>query len=511
MTLKFALEHCVDCEKHQHHTKHDSRKYARYVLEVTLALQCAFPSCEVVVNSVRPRLGAWELSMRGESTAQHHQVFSKLATGKWPQITRVLGLIRQILECNPSLALEAEGRRHVESPCSTSVGQAHWVTSVASPLRRNPCSKESGTARELCRAKSIGGLHRHHAAAGSDVGRGSIGHCARLPPGQPRGPTELDASASRAEAPSIGPTASEAFSASELCGRRIDELNSIRFARRRGKVRPTSAPHLSRRNAIRPGGQSSDERDASRALPARMGLDAHFDQLLDSAGVERILAIGDCHGSRTLCRLSRKVLSCFHGGSIYSWVSGRRSIPSLSELAGPVHACTYVVVFSYGEIDCRCHAAKFKDDVEMLSMPYAATIRAYVDSFVNAFDGARVVPIVLAVPPATDQGYNPAAPFIGALPDRVAATDLLNASLEVACMKHELAFTGAYTWSFAKSENGALRRDMSDGHVHIRPGLCDSVLQCMRQLVCDKIESQAALAPNVQAVHSGTTSIAADL
>ena len=126
-----------------------------------------------------------------------------------------------------------------------------------------------------------------------------------------------------------------------------------------------------------------------------------------------ILSIGDCHGGRTLRLLSSAVESHFFGGSIYSWVSGQRELPPLRGLlrrrSGPR---VVVAVFSYGEIDCRCHNAKWADDVEgQLAAPYVDKVRQYVSE--SCSRRLRVLPIVLAVPPATDEGDVAAAPLAG--------------------------------------------------------------------------------------------------
>ena len=84
-----------------------------------------------------------------------------------------------------------------------------------------------------------------------------------------------------------------------------------------------------------------------------------FDAALRTAGVRRILAIGDCHGGKALGLFSTLVRSHFEGGSMYSWVHGKRSLPPVesvlvkSDRRGPG---VVVIAFSYGEIDCRCHA-----------------------------------------------------------------------------------------------------------------------------------------------------------
>ena len=38
-----------------------------------------------------------------------------------------------------------------------------------------------------------------------------------------------------------------------------------------------------------------------------------------------------------------------------------------------------------------------------------------------------------------------------------------------------LLFTGCDTWNFAATDEGCLRTELSDGHVHIQPWLCGPV------------------------------------
>lgn len=193
-----------------------------------------------------------------------------------------------------------------------------------------------------------------------------------------------------------------------------------------------------------------------------------------------------------MCLFSAMTEVHFHGGCIYSWIAGKRHIPALSSITRCAQGC--IVVFSYGEIDCRCHANKFSREVHGLAEPYARAVRTYVESY-TAFlhksqQEAQVVPIVLAVPPATDQGYNPLAPSKGTLATRVQATELLNTALAEACAKEGVAFTGVDTWDFAKSENGSLRPELSDGHVHIESALCGPVHQRIRQLLTERLPVQ---------------------
>ena len=202
-----------------------------------------------------------------------------------------------------------------------------------------------------------------------------------------------------------------------------------------------------------------------------------FDAALRTAGVRRILAIGDCHGGKALGLFSTLVRSHFEGGSMYSWVHGKRSLPPLesvlvkSDRRGPG---VVVVAFSYGEIDCRCQARpEALAAPDALARAYVSRIEAYAADAAATL-GARVVAVALAVPPASDQGRdNPRAPFVGRLEARVAATRRLNAALERACRDSTVAFPGADAWRFAEDPaTGGLRGDISDGHVHVAAAAC---------------------------------------
>lgn len=238
-----------------------------------------------------------------------------------------------------------------------------------------------------------------------------------------------------------------------------------------------------------------DRPDFLRTCPERLWPD-DANRALAAAMVKRIHVIGDCHGCRTFALMSNKVVSHFHGGSIYSWISDKRTIPLLSELIGFVQGGIFAVVFSYGEIDCRSHTAKIQGRFETLSVPYVAKIRAYIDAFITArselcktSSDVHIVPIVLAVPPPADQGHNPAAPFRGSLLSRIAATDGLNAALKLACEERGIAFTGLDTWDFAKNRNGALERHLSDGHVNIESRFCGSVQRRVLRLIVEGASS----------------------
>ena len=164
-------------------------------------------------------------------------------------------------------------------------------------------------------------------------------------------------------------------------------------------------------------------RAAASKLAAKLRLAQQQDRCADEAaafgltdGVREveIFSIGDCHGGRTTRLLSDPSPPAhFYGGCIYSWISGRRGLPPLAGLLRgrprapkasgtaadeapspsaaeaspslPPPPRLAVVIFSYGEIDCRCHAPKWADDGDALAQPYVSKIREWVADGVAAW------------------------------------------------------------------------------------------------------------------------------
>lgn len=212
-----------------------------------------------------------------------------------------------------------------------------------------------------------------------------------------------------------------------------------------------------------------------------------FDGILTAAGVS-VLAVGDCHASRSVCLLTSHYDAQFFGGAIFSWISGKRKVPPLHSLYSGASRFL-VLLLSYGAIDCRCHSSKWAGNPESLSEPYVEKVSDYITEFNRCVPRVRVIPIVLAVPPTTEQVNNLIAPCRDTLALRIQATALLNSSLESVCAKFHMAHTGADTWDFAKDAGGALRSDLSDGHGHVLSKHCGPVHERLRRLIQDAIKS----------------------
>jgi hypothetical protein len=128
------------------------------------------------------------------------------------------------------------------------------------------------------------------------------------------------------------------------------------------------------------------------------------------------------------------------------------------------------VIFSFGEIDCRCHVYKHvtpetpaRAIVDSITTSYLSAIR----DVGRAQPGVRiciynVVPAVQRHTSAENREY----PFLGTDEQRREFTLLFNEFLAAKCAGHGFTFIDVYA-RYTNAE-GYINRAYSDGHVHIR-------------------------------------------
>jgi len=133
------------------------------------------------------------------------------------------------------------------------------------------------------------------------------------------------------------------------------------------------------------------------------------------------------------------------------------------------------VIFCLGEIDCRCHIHKHITDT--------TTYRDIIDSIVyNYFEAIELnvsvsqlklknVCVYNVVPPI--QKYNtrenPEYPYLGTDEERKQYALYFNEKLKEKCIEKGYIFFDVYNKYI--DENGFLRKDLSDGNVHISNGI----------------------------------------
>jgi hypothetical protein len=131
------------------------------------------------------------------------------------------------------------------------------------------------------------------------------------------------------------------------------------------------------------------------------------------------------------------------------------------------------VIFSFGEIDCRCHIHKhitetndYKHIIDTIVNNYFIQIREAV----NMFDNLTTV-IYNVVPPVQrcNTAENPAYPYLGTDDERKAYVLYFNEKLKQKCIEYGFLFFDVYN-KYVDS-NGFLNKSLSDGNVHIRDGI----------------------------------------
>jgi len=133
------------------------------------------------------------------------------------------------------------------------------------------------------------------------------------------------------------------------------------------------------------------------------------------------------------------------------------------------------VVFCLGEIDCRCHIHKHISEnnthhniIDNIVENYFAAIKINVATCGIQFKHVCVYNIV---PPIQKHNTpeDPHQPYLGTDEERRGYVLYFNRKLSEKC--HENGFIFIDVYDKYADENGFLRKDMSDGKVHIRNGV----------------------------------------
>lgn len=129
------------------------------------------------------------------------------------------------------------------------------------------------------------------------------------------------------------------------------------------------------------------------------------------------------------------------------------------------------IIFCLGEIDCRCHIHKHITNTK----PYQDIINNIVDNYFHAIESAVLISkikfknicVYNIVPPVQKYNIreNPSYPHLGTDEDRKKYVLYFNTKLKEKCLEYNYIFFDVYNHYI--DENGFLRRDLSDGAVHI--------------------------------------------
>jgi hypothetical protein len=127
-----------------------------------------------------------------------------------------------------------------------------------------------------------------------------------------------------------------------------------------------------------------------------------------------------------------------------------------------------LVVFTFGEIDVRCHIGIQRDKYKRNEKEIINTLAEYflLSILENKKQFMNINFVICSIVPPTNANYNPEFPFYGALEDRIVLTKQLNKILKNKCELNDFGFLDIYDYYSLK--NGELNPAISDGNIHIR-------------------------------------------
>jgi hypothetical protein len=182
-----------------------------------------------------------------------------------------------------------------------------------------------------------------------------------------------------------------------------------------------------------------------------------------------IYIFGDSHANFSLKNLPLPHVNLFEN-SITMFRIGRDNI--IIKFNKSIDTVENVLVFVYGEVDCRCHIGKqialgrTEDDIiQELVSKYFLTIK-------NNVNNAKV--IISSIIPPTRQNECEAVngpithefPFVGSDDDRVRFTEKMNIQLQEKCKENNFIFTDLFP--FYRRPDGTLKYEFSDNTMHVK-------------------------------------------
>lgn len=125
------------------------------------------------------------------------------------------------------------------------------------------------------------------------------------------------------------------------------------------------------------------------------------------------------------------------------------------------------IILCFGEIDCRCHVHKHIVDSDYKQV-IEELVKFYFDFILSLINDSKVkVCVYNVVPPVQKERVeeNQSYPFLGTDEDRKFYVTYMNSKLREFCEFYNIIFIDVYDMHIC--ENGFLKREMSDGNVHI--------------------------------------------
>jgi hypothetical protein len=126
------------------------------------------------------------------------------------------------------------------------------------------------------------------------------------------------------------------------------------------------------------------------------------------------------------------------------------------------------VIFSFGEIDCRCHIHKHISEIRSYQEIIDDIIYNYIEAVKENVKYINVkVGIYNVIPPVKKETVleNPVYPFLGTNEERKCYVEYFNKKLKEKCLENNFIFVDVY--DKYKDKEGFLEKNLSGGDVHI--------------------------------------------
>ena len=137
------------------------------------------------------------------------------------------------------------------------------------------------------------------------------------------------------------------------------------------------------------------------------------------------------------------------------------------------------LIFCFGEIDCRCHVNKhirpdftYMEVIDNIVTKYFAQVKIAVDNLYAKSGVTDIRVCIYNIVPAVRKSTtceNKSFPFLGSDADRKSYTLYFNTRLKELCVEYGFIFFDVYDKYICA--DGFIKRELSDGHVHIKNGI----------------------------------------
>lgn len=188
-----------------------------------------------------------------------------------------------------------------------------------------------------------------------------------------------------------------------------------------------------------------------------------------------IHTFGDSHASKIhshwgYIKLPNVNIICNHIGGKLMYTFGRLGLKLLNIRKYGVKE-NDIVIFCFGEIDCRNHVDKHVSEKK----PYKNVIDELVINYFDSINKNKIlyknnikICVYNVVPPsrAFPVGSNHPHPFLGSDEERKLYYNYMNSKIKELCKMNNFIYFDIYKQSC--DENGFLRKEFSDGSVHLR-------------------------------------------